>query len=197
MSRSRATLGLVLALALSTLSVACSDDDDSAEPDTTPPITGATTAPGGPTDTGSTTTVLDASAVETSDEFCAAAQGLVDLDAATTPLMNTILEAVDQPPTSDEAALADAIAQLEALEPEIVDAYDALAGTAPPELAAGVADFRAGSLAVLDAVREAADTLDVESAMAGLDQEVARRAVEGARLVSGVTQENCGFSITD
>lgn len=196
MRRCRAALSLALVGMAAMASMGCSDDDSSS-PDTTAPTSTPTTSASEPVSTESTTTALDASSIEASEEFCAAAQSLVDLDARTTPLMNTIIDAADNPPASGDTVVQATVAQLEALEPELIDAYDALAGTAPPELAAAIADFRSGSLAVLAALQEAAETGDVETAMAGLDVEVSQRAVEGARLVSGVTQENCDFSITD
>jgi hypothetical protein len=199
MRHGRALLVLVIVLSLA---AACSDDDNPSGSDDTTPSTAALSLPPAPTDE-STTTTIDVSAIEASPEFCTAAQTLIALDAQTTPLMTTVLAAADGPDSStdptgvEDTAVVAAIAQLEALAPQIVDAYDALAGNAPTELASDVADFRAGSLAVLDALRDAAQSGDVEGAMGSIDPEVSQRAVDGAERISAVTEDDCGFSLTN
>jgi hypothetical protein len=193
MGTRRALRALVVIATIAVVLGACSDDEPS-EPGATAPSTQATVDPAL---TEATTTTLDVSGIEASEDFCAAAQVLIDLNEQTTPLMNVIVGASEQTPASGDTALPNAITELNALEPELVDALDALAGTAPPELSEDIAQFRAGSIAVMDAIQEAAASGDVESAMGGIDPAVTTNAVAAIRRVSAVTEDDCGFSLTN
>ena len=196
---------LLLVLALALLG-ACGGDDDGGDEatgdETAADDDGTTTeAPG--------TTAGDGDGGEGGEggdsEVCDAAQRLSDLDDETQGVVNDSLSQVlAQANAGDEAAADAALADLldeirpfiDERMPALVDAYDDLEASVPPDLAADVATIRDFTVELVDAIAEV-DTVAELEAVVSERMETINVVSEAVLRLDRFTRDECGIVIAD
>jgi hypothetical protein len=187
---------LLLVVASGALLLGCSDGSEVTERSESPARPESSAGADRPTSSTPSTTAGDDPAPATQDgPLCAAAQRIRDLDDRSNEIMNDAMRASIGDPGQAVEELADAVAELGPLIPELTAAYDDLSEAAPDAIGDDITLVRDFTLSLMEQLSELDSADDLAAFEQQVDTNAAMAAGAAALEIDAVTQEQCGISI--
>jgi hypothetical protein len=134
--------------------------------------------------------------VESAGPLCEAAQQIRDLDDATSARFNeAMLTAGEQGFEEADAAFMGVLADMEALLPEMTDAYDLLAASVPHDMVADVEMARDLTVNLAEAMSRMESVTEIDLMLDGFDEQEIIEGTQAVLRLDRPTRDECGITI--